>query len=224
MADKGPIERIPAPDETKRMVEALVERYAGQADYYASSSYNETEARRDFIDPFFSALGWDVANEQGYAEPYREVIHEDAIRVGRDLRAPDYCFRVGGRRMFFVEAKKPSVSLKGDPAPAYQLRRYGWSAHLPISALTDFEELAVYECAQRPKPTEGAEVARVDYLSYTDYLDRIDDIYWIFSKEAIFKGAFDRYAEGAKRKRGTQTVDQEFLAEIEAWRETLAKD
>jgi REP element-mobilizing transposase RayT len=126
--------------------------------------------------------------------------------------------------MFFVEAKKPSVSLKGDPAPAYQLRRYGWSAHLPISALTDFEELAIYECAQRPKPTEGAEVARVDYLSYTDYLDRIDDLYSIFSKEAIFKGAFDRYAEGAKRKRGTQTVDQEFLAGIEAWRETLAKD
>ncbi len=219
-----PIERLTAPDDTKRALEALVERYGSQADYYASATYNETSTRRDFIDPFFEALGWDVANKQGWAEPYREVIHEDAIRVGRELRAPDYCFRIGGRRMFFVEAKKPSVSVKGDPAPAYQLRRYGWSAHLPLSVLTDFEEFAVYECAQRPKPDEGPSVARVDYIPYTRYLDRIDDIYSVFSKDAICRGAFDRFAEGAKRKRGTQTVDRAFLAEIEAWREALAKD
>jgi hypothetical protein len=41
-----------------------------------------------------------------------------------------------------IEAKKPSVDIKGDPHPAYQLRRYAWSAKLPISILTDFEELA----------------------------------------------------------------------------------
>lgn len=224
MDQSEPIERLAAPDEAKRAVEALVERYGSQADYYASATYKETSTRRDFIDPFFEALGWDVANKQGWAEPYREVIHEDAIRVGREVRAPDYCFRVGGRRMFFVEAKKPSVSVKGDPAPAYQLRRYGWSAHLPLSVLTDFEEFAVYECGQRPSPDEGPSVARVDYIPYIQYLDRIDDIYSVFSKEAICRGAFDRYAEGVKRKRGTQTVDRAFLAEIEAWREALAKD
>lgn len=224
MEPAGPIERLTAPDDTKHAVEALVERYGSQADYYASATYNETSTRRDFIDPFFEALGWDVANKQGWAEPYREVIHEDGIRVGREVRAPDYCFRVGGRRMFFVEAKKPSVSVKGDPAPAYQLRRYGWSAHLPLSVLTDFEEFAVYECGQRPSPDEGPSVARVDYIPYIQYLDRIDDIYSVFSKEAICRGAFDRYAEGVKRKRGTQTVDRAFLAEIEAWREVLAKD
>jgi len=30
------------------------------------------------IDPLFEALGWDVANRQGFAEAYKEVIHEDA--------------------------------------------------------------------------------------------------------------------------------------------------
>ena len=33
-------------------------------------------------------------------------------------------------RKFFVEAKKPSVNLKHTPEPAYQLRRYAWSAKL----------------------------------------------------------------------------------------------
>lgn len=61
-------------------------------------------------------------NRQGYAEAYKDVIHEDAIRVGEAIKAPDYAFRIGGTRKFFVEAKKPSVNLKDDISPAYQLR------------------------------------------------------------------------------------------------------
>ena len=79
----------------------------------------------------------------GYAESYRDVVHEDALRIEGNAKAPDYAFRVGGVRKFFVEAKKPSVNLKDNPEPAYQLRRYAWSAGLPLSILTDFEEFAI---------------------------------------------------------------------------------
>jgi len=68
------------------------------------------------------------------------VIHEDAIKVGSATKAPDYAFRIGGTRKFFVEAKRPSVGIKDDPEPAYQLRRYAWSAKLSLSILSDFEE------------------------------------------------------------------------------------
>ena len=37
-------------------------------------------------------------------------------------KAPDYCFRVGGTRKFFLEAKKPSVHIKEDVAASFQLR------------------------------------------------------------------------------------------------------
>jgi hypothetical protein len=84
-------------------------------------------------------------NRQGYAEAYKEVIHEDSIKVGADTKAPDYCFRIGGMRKFFLEAKKPSVNVKEDTPPAFQLRRYAWSAKLPLSFLTDFEEFAIYD-------------------------------------------------------------------------------
>ena len=108
-------------------------------------------------------------NRQGYAEAYKDVIREDAIKVGGYTKAPDYCFRIGGTRKFFVEAKKPSLNLKDDPEPAYQLRRYAWSAKLPLSILTDFEELAVYDCRIKPSPTDKTSVGRVRYLNYRDY-------------------------------------------------------
>lgn len=203
-------------------IDELVERYrANRADYEAGG-YKEARVRREFIDPFFRALGWDVDNIAGYAEAYKDVVHEDALRIGSSATAPDYSFRVGGNRRFFVEAKKPSVYLKEAVAAAYQLRRYAWSAKLPLSILTDFAEFAVYDCRFRPDPTDKASVARIMYLGFEDYQTRWDEIAGIFSKYAVYKGSFDRFAEDTKTKRGTAEVDAAFLADIEQWREALA--
>jgi len=60
-------------------------------------------------------------NASGKAEAYKDVIHEDAIKLGGGHKAPDYCFRIGGTRKFFVEAKKPAVNIKDEIDPAYQL-------------------------------------------------------------------------------------------------------
>ncbi len=201
---------------------ALVERFDRNRAAYRAGQYNETQLRREFLDPFFEALGWDVANRQGYAEAYKDVIHEDAIKVGGATKAPDYCFRVGGARKFFLEAKKPSVDIRGDTSAAYQLRRYAWSAKLPLSILSDFEELAVYDCRIKPEEGDGAAVARVMLFSYQDYARRWDELAGIFAREAVLRGSFDRFAESTKAKRGTAEVDAAFLKEIEAWRETLA--
>ncbi len=202
----------------------LVERFHLHLEQYKSGAYNETQVRREFIDPMFKALGWDVDNEQGNAEAYKDVIHEDAIRVGSAVKAPDYCFRIGGRRKFFLEAKKPSVYIKEEIPPAFQIRRYAWSSKLSLSILTDFEEFAVYDCRIKPDKDDKASTARVMYLRYTDYLDKWDEIAGIFSKDAILKGSFDRYAESTKKKKGTAEVDDAFLKEIEGWRDVLAKN
>ncbi|MFH0921093.1 MAG: hypothetical protein V1913_12110 [Fibrobacterota bacterium] len=124
----------------------LVKRFEQNKESYLASTYNETQLRQEFVNPFFEALGWDIYNKQGTAEAYKDVIHEDAIKVGSATKAPDYCFRIGRERKFFVETKKPSVNIKDDFSPAFQLRRYAWSAKLPLSILTDFQELAIYDC------------------------------------------------------------------------------
>ena len=209
---------MPVPEVVVR----LVQRFEEQKSTYLSGSYNETQVRRDFIDPFFKALGWDIDNENDYAEAYRDVIHEDMVLVGSAKKAPDYSFRVGGTRKFFVEAKKPSISISDDPKPAFQLRRYGWSAKLPVSILTDFEEFAVYDCTHKPEESHPASKARLYYYKFTDYESQWEEIDSLFSKQAVMKGSFDRFAES--KKRGTATVDESFLQDIESWRQSLASN
>ena len=51
-----------------KKIAELVERFKEQYDSYKKADYNETLTRRDFIDPFFKALGWDIDNKNGYAE------------------------------------------------------------------------------------------------------------------------------------------------------------
>lgn len=201
----------------------LVERFEEQYDSYKKAEYNETLTRRDFIDPFFKALGWDVDNENGYAESYREVIHEDRVKIGKATKAPDYSFRlVGGKRLFFVEAKKPSVVVKEEIQPAYQVRRYGWSAKLPVSIITDFEEFAIYDCTKKPNPTDKASVARIKYITFKNYLKEFEFLWDTFSKERVLKGSFDKFIQGNLNKKGTATVDKEFLQSLDSWRTYLA--
>ena len=210
-------------EEAYKEIEGLVERFTEQYESYKRADYNETLTRRDFIDPFFKALGWDIDNRNGYAETYREVIHEDRVKVGKATKAPDYSFRLsGGKRLFFVEAKKPSVAVKEEIQPAYQVRRYGWSAKLAVSIITDFEELAVYDCTKKPNPTDKASVARVKYLTYKDYLKEFDFLWDTFSKERVLKGSFDKFIQSNLHKKGTATVDKEFLLSLDSWRTYLA--
>ena len=207
-----------------REITDLIERFDRNRDSYLSGQYNETQLRREFLDPFFTALGWDVENKQGYAEAYKDVIHEAALKIGGVTKAPDYCFRIGSVKKFFVEAKKPAINLKDDITPAFQLRRYAWSAKLPLSILTDFEEFAVYDCRIKPVQTDKASTGRVLYFTYKDYAAKWDEIVSIFSHEAVLKGSFDKYAESSKLKKGTATVDDAFLTEIEDWRDILARN
>jgi len=79
-------------------IKQLVERFGANRGAYRSSKYNETQARREFIDPFFKALGWDIDNEQSYAEAYKDVIHEPTLEVEGETKAPDYAFRISAGR------------------------------------------------------------------------------------------------------------------------------
>lgn len=208
-------------EEAYSKIAELVERFSDQFNNYKKSDYNETQTRKDFIDPFFEALGWDMNNKHGAWEAYREVIHEDKLKVGGVTTAPDYSFRlIGGQRLFFVEAKKPSIAIIDDVAPAYQVRLYGWNAKLAISVVTDFEEFAVYECSKKPLKTDKASKARVNYYTYKDYLKEFDFFWNTFSKQQVIKGGLIKFQQSDKK--GTATVDKDFLESLDVWRKELA--
>ena len=201
----------------------LCQYFATNRTSFLAAGVKEAHIRQNLIDPLFEALGWDVANRAMVAPQYREVIPEDSLDVEGAQKAPDYTFRVGPLPKFYTEAKKCGVNIKSDPGPAYQLRRYGWSAKVAVSILTDFEELAVYDCTTRPRESDKASRARILFIEYQEFPDRWRELWDVFSREAVWSGAFDLYA-ASKRKRGTSEVDVEFLKEIEGWRDVLARN
>ncbi len=217
-------------EQAKSIIEALVERFREHRKDYHLPDYNEQKTRQDFINPFFKALGWDIDNEKGDSEAYREVIYEDkvVVREGRKDRAkaPDYGFRLSGsttKRLFYVEAKKPSVSLKANKESAYQLRRYGSSAQAYVSILTNFEEFIVYDCSKVPNLNDSANVARLKYIGFEDFGKDFDFLYDTFSHEAVTKGRFDKFVQSSASKRGTDTLDKRFVKSLDEWRQYLAK-
>ena len=207
----------------KSILKKLLERFSNQKNISQKDNYNEAQTRIDFINPFFAVLGWDVNNEKGLAEPYRPVVHEDILKIKKaPYKRPDYSFRVGGVRKFFVEAKKPSICLQTQKEPAYQIRRYGWNAKLSLSIVTNFAELAVYDCRLKPEPNDDPSIGRVWYLTYTDYVEHWDELVSRLSFDAVWQGQFDQYAANVATNKGAIEVDTAFLDEISRWRETLA--
>ncbi|MXX82527.1 MAG: N-6 DNA methylase [Chloroflexi bacterium] len=181
---------------------------------------SETEVRIQFVDPLFSALGWDLQDKRQVRHEPRVIIREAGIERSK---RPDYSFHTGNSADFFVEAKMPHVNLERNPIAAFQLRRYGWSGNAPVSVLTDFEEFSVYDCRIQPQRNDLASKARLRYFQYGDLLAQWDWLATRFSREAVASGALREWVEG-ERVRGFSSVDQAFLREMETWRELLAKD
>jgi hypothetical protein len=212
---------MPAPE----LVHDLVERFEKKLSACHSAAYKEQQLKNEFLEPLFECLGWDVRNAQGLPESYKEVVHEYTLQGEEDNArgVPDYTFSIGGKRKFFVEAKKPSVPIKLDRKPALQLRSYAWSAKLSLSVLTNFEHLAVYNCRLEPQERHQADTARALLIGYKDYVARWDEIARIISRDAVVYGSFDNYVASLS-DRDVPEVGKSFLRVIEDWRRLLAND
>lgn len=172
-----------------RVAELVAKFKLNEADYLRAT-YNETQARTDFITPLLKAFGWDVNNAKGYQLDLREVIEETTIEVGEEKlhKKPDYELRLARQRKLFVEAKKPSIPIATDPGPAFQTRRYGFSARLSISVLTNFRQLAIYDCRTAPNNNEAANVTRRLIVSFEEFEARLDELWPLLSREAVYSG------------------------------------
>jgi hypothetical protein len=73
---------MPAPD----IIKDLVRRFDEHRDAYRSGKYNETQLRREFLDPFFEASGWDVFNKQNNSEMYKRSLRLPPERVSGQAR------------------------------------------------------------------------------------------------------------------------------------------
>jgi hypothetical protein len=167
-------------------------------------------------------LGWDVYHK--CRPDNRDVKEEDAVKVEGKTKNPDYSFRLFEKRKFFVEVKRPSINIESGVYPAYQIRSYAWSADLPISILTDFEEFSVYYCRSRPSKDDKSTKSRLLYFRYDQYAEKWPEIAALFSRDAVLNGSLDKYVASLPQKRGDERVDAALLEDISKWREMLAKN
>lgn len=213
-------------ESSKEQIANLVDEFKANEHYFKSVSFDEENTKINFINKFFIALGWDVYNDAGVAPQYKDVEFEDTVLVSGKPKNPDYSFRVGGTRKFFVEAKAPHVNVENSKEYAFQLKRYTWSGKLSVGLLTDFEELSIYVPKSAPKLSHHPKTDRIKYYKYTDYVENWEEIYNIYSKEAVLSGKFDNYFsdKDLDGKNPTSSVDSEFLKTIEEWRLILARN
>jgi len=215
-------------------VKHLAETYQAQEQAYHASEYKEAEVRKDFIDKFFIALGWDV-NHEVQTNPYQQEVKVERAYGGVQRRA-DYAFYLAPDYRdvrFYVEAKKPSADIASD-AHCFQAAQYGYSSKNPLSVLTDFEQFLVIDCRYKPR-LEGAHQCIYSKYNYSHYIDRekFSEIYWLFSREALAQGSIEKYAAVMPKPRGKATqrgmfpggykpVDESLLEDLDEYRIELA--
>ncbi len=207
-------------------IKDLVQKYHGNRSAYQKADYNETQLRTDFLDPLFELLGWDIKNNNGKPTNEREVLVEESLRedVNSNAKKPDYTFRLFSERKFFLEAKKPHVKIDSDPEPAKQIRRYGFTAKLKISVLSNFEYLVIYDCSQKVNAGDFANKSRINIYHYTEYEAEFEEIKQQLGHSAVYTGEFDETWKEIESQIKLSSVDDLFLNQINEWRLTLGRE
>lgn len=210
----------------KTQLKALVDKYQNDIDYYRSAKYNETQLRTDFLDQLFLILGWDITNAAGKPTNEREVLVEEGLkaRAGENTKKPDYTFRLFSERKFFLEAKKPSVDVSTAIDPALQVRRYGFTAKLKISVLSNFEYIVIYDCSNPVKETDSVANSRIKLYHFTELVEKFDEINNLIGRESVYTGQFENEWSEIENKILKFSVDDLFLKQINDWRLLLAKE
>jgi hypothetical protein len=207
-------------------IEQLVNKYKSNRNYYQTNKYNETLLRSDFLDPFFELLGWDIKNNAGKPTNEREVILEELLKASasEQSKKPDYTFRLYSERKFFLEAKKPCISIESNNETAKQVRRYGFTARLKISVLSNFEYLIIYDTSIKVENNDAFTKALIKKYHYTEYVSKFDEIKRFLSKDSVYSGIFDDEWKYIENKLNQYSVDKLFLNQINEWRKLLGAE
>ena len=232
-----------SPANTEQIKE-LVQGFRANLRNLRDEQTPEAVIRQEYIDPFWKALGWDVANTAHRSTAEKDVVIEATVGTIESERAhsrrPDYLFRIDGFPRFVVEAKKPVVDLQTDRDAIFQAKTYAWSAQIPFAILTDFEEFRLFDATLKPyhaEPSRGL-IQEFD-LRFENYETQWDALCGTFSREAVAGGSLERllakikHVQAGRRVRGvdrmlidlrgSEPVDRVFLKHLEDYRLRFAR-
>lgn len=224
-------------ESASSIVHALVEDFGLHRAGYIATGYSETDVRQDYLNKFFTALGWDVAHERQKNPFQQEVKVERNVADGPAKRRADYAFFTAPNFRdvrLFAEAKKPFTEL-GTPDNCFQAIRYAWNSQTPLVVLTNFEELYLVDARYKPDIATATEriIRRYNYKQYA-VPEKFAELYFLLGRDAVAEGSLEKFAAELPKKRGRavqrglfkggyQSIDEAFLAELDEHREVLAR-
>jgi hypothetical protein len=229
-------------EQAHATIKELILNFQNNENHYLSPTYSEAEVRQEYIDPFFTALGWDVGSKINKNPHEREVVIEktQSQEDSFSKKRADYAFYIAPnfkKEVFFVEAKKTSRTLRLNKEDYFQTAKYGYNSGTGISILFDFEEFVMIDC--RFKPDKDTVLAtQIKYYKYTDFLEEeaFSEIYFLFSRMAVAEGKLQNYISNLPTPKkvsksrqlklniaGQLTIDQDFLNFVEEARVNIAQ-
>jgi hypothetical protein len=150
----------------------LVDRFDQDRKVFVSADYKEEQLRLEFLNPFFSALGWDMDNKQGLSETFKQVIHEFSV-MPADVLGQVYEQFLGkvirltaGHQAKVEERSKgpvPTRALDGSSAP----RKLSAMPCEPRPALTEVEFMSPE--LPREKEPFGRDLLMSDFGHLNNY-------------------------------------------------------
>jgi len=187
-----------AKEKARQEIARLIEKYRNLSDT-DKKRYTEAQTRRVFIEPLFSALGWDIYGGE-------EVVEEVKAVVGR----VDYVFKLRGVSQFYLEAKPLRAELTKSEY-IKQAVTYAYNKGITWAVLTNFEGIQVYN-AQTGRSFIN--------ITYDSYLRDFDDL-WLLSRESLEQNALNARAEKYGALPLRLGIEQRLFNQLRQWREAL---
>jgi type I restriction-modification system DNA methylase subunit len=193
----------------------LVEKYQEVVkDKERFERYKEEKTKKEFIEPFFEALGWDIENKS-----LRDEVMEEEDIGSKNV---DYAFRLNGITKFCCEAK----GLKGELDSKENLDQaihYSWNKGCTWAVLTDFKNLMILNseviCPDHSL-NRFREINCIDLLNKSTFVELWDYL----SKDGFRDRRLDQIAEKWNKVRKRISIDKQLLEDFVHFRAILSDD
>lgn len=192
-------------EAAKVEIAKLIAEFEKNRDYYDKT--DEANIETKLIEPMFTALGWTKDD----FEKREKVRRKDRRGI------TDYTFKLHGKSVFVLEAKKVKVEVDWDEETWKQAISYTLSKQVRFSVLTNFESLLIF-CTDDEKA-----MSPFRKLKYTEYLRTRFEDFWLLSRDSFEQILiFDRAAsEGRMKKR--RTIDAALLEDLISSRKKIVE-
>lgn len=209
--------------DSKEELKELIAKYQQYKADKKSVELSEEETR-SWINRLLEIFGWDVLNTQQIKQ--EKIVDEEQktklAEIDSTHTKPDYSLVNGNTVKAYLDAKKIDVDIFKSKEAAFQVRSYGWSADLPCSFLTNFEQFVIFDCRFAPKKSDPATTGAIQ-ISMDEYIGQFDQLENHLNRVLVYHNNLKKLYDTTNTE-GTHTVDELFNKLLSEFRLQLANN